>query len=141
MARAFTNFYDHVFEVLSNDAAVVALVPNSANIRPSEDRSEPEAGPVIHYRWEQAQWQAKQKRGLGRFVVVCADPDNKVDALEIMEAVRDAMSAKALSNVATPKVRVQRFDEAESLADSAAPSVTNRLEVTTEFEVRLIEAT
>lgn len=140
MAQAFANFYDHVFAVLSVDATIIGLVPNLENIRPSEDKSEPLAGPVIHYHWESSRWQRRQKRGTGRFSITAADHTGKVNSTELMEAIAAALTEKALT-AADSKVRVPLFAEAEAFIDSAPPSGTNRLETTSEFDVRLVEVT
>ncbi len=136
--RAFENFYDHVFEVLSGDAPVTTIVTQADNIRPMNDAEQPKPGPLIRYSWESAEWDRKRLRGSGVFVLTASHEDNLVKAMELLETVREALTEKALTAAVAAKVRVHLFKERAALTDGGI-GTTGRYEAASEFDVKLTE--
>jgi len=122
--------------VLNNISGITAVVP-AANIRPSEDPTQPAAGNTITYTWQAGRVDKKARRGEGSLTLVAASVDNKVSANSILELVRNALSAQSLSYVGSPVV-VHRFDE-ETFTDVGTTD-GNRWQAAATFEVRMIEA-
>ena len=122
--------------VLNGTAAITAVVP-AANIRPSEDPTQPAAGNTITYTWQAGRVDKRARRGEGVLALVAASVDNKVLANDILDLVRDALSARSLSYTGSPVV-VHRFDEV-TFTDVGTTD-GNRWQAATTFEVRMIEA-
>lgn len=135
--RPFLKFYDHVFDVLSNDAPLVALVP-VVNIRPSQDVADPAKGNTIHYSWSASRWDKKRLRGEGTFNVSVGSAKNKTEALDILELVRELMTEKTLTDATPALVKVPLFSEQTALTDDDTDE-TGRYEAATQFDVKLIE--
>lgn len=136
--RPFENFYDHAFAVLSGDAAVTAIVTDPDNIRPANDPVEPKAGPLLRYGWESAEWDRKALRGSGVLILTASHQDNRIKAMELLEAAREALTEKALTAAAPAKVRVHLFREREALTDGGI-GTSGRYESASEFDVKLTE--
>lgn len=129
--------YTAVKTVLDNDAAIIALLP-ADNIRPTDDASEPEPGNMIYYNWQGGAWDLKARRGRGTLAVSTGSVDDKVNADEILDLVRAALTARALTYPGSP-IRVHKFREVDSLNDSGTADSGRSLAATT-FDVRLVEA-
>ncbi len=135
--QVFTDFYRHVFKALSADPTISAAVA-AQNIRPSNDPIEPTTGPVIYYSWSSSQWIKRRKRGQGTFNITVASEKNKRVALQLMEQVREVLQPRTLRD-ADNKVIPSKFEENEALTDDAI-GLTERFEVSTSFDVKLIKA-
>lgn len=136
MSARMTKIYTAVKHVL--DAAIpVATVPH-VNIRPADDASEAQAGNMIYYGWAAGRWDSKSSRGSGTLNVSVAAVDDKVDAGAILDQVRDALTARALSYTGSP-IRVHLFRETDSLGD-AGTTDSGRSLAATSFDVKFVEA-
>jgi hypothetical protein len=134
---AMADIYTVVKHVLKNTAAITALVPTD-NIRPSEDRSAPGTGSMIYYNWQDGLWDVKARRGQGTFGISCGAVDTKVDANTILDLVREALTARALTYSGGP-LRVSLFKEIDSQIDSGTTDGGRSLAATT-FDVKFVEA-
>ncbi len=131
------DFYDAVFQVLKDDAEIAALVAEE-NIRPSEDPAESPTGNMIYYGWTGGRWDEKRRRGEGTFAVSVGAVDNKVKGGELLDLVRAALTAKALTEKATG-VTVALFAEEDAFTD-AGTTDSNRYQAAAVFKVRMMEA-
>ena len=132
-----TNFYDAVFQVLKDTVAITTLVPE-ANIRPSEDAVESPTGNMIYYGWTGGRWDEKRRRGEGTFAVSVGAVDNKVKGDELLDLVRAALTARALTEKATG-VKVALFAEDDAFTDSGTTD-SNRYQAAAVFKVKMVEA-
>ncbi len=130
-------FYDAVFQVLKDDAAIAALV-NEENIRPSEDPVEAPTGNMIYYGWTGGRCAERRRRGEGTFVVSVGDVDNKVKGGELLDLVRAALTARALTEKATG-IKVALFAEDDAFTD-AGTTDSNRYQAAAVFNVKMVEA-
>lgn len=132
-----TDLYDAVFQVLKDTAAITTLVP-AANIRPSEDAVASPTGNMIYYGWTGGRWDEKKRRGEGTFGITVAAVDNKVKGGEILNLIREALTARALTEKATD-IRVSLFSEDDAFTD-AGTTDSGRSEVAAAFRVLMVEA-
>jgi len=130
-------FYDAVFQVLKDDAEIAALV-DEENIRPSEDPVESPTGNMIYYGWTGGRWDEKRRRGEGTFAVSVGAVDNKVKGGELLDLVRAALTARALTEKATG-VKVALFAEDDAFTD-AGTTDSNRYQAAAVFKVKMVEA-
>lgn len=131
------DFYDAVFGVLKDTAAITALVPEE-NIRPSEDAVEQPVGNMIYYGWTGGRWDEKKGRGEGTFAISVGAVDNKVKGTELLDLVREALSARALTEKATG-FKVPLFAEDNAFTD-AGTTDGGRYQAAAVFRVKLVEA-
>ena len=129
--------YTAVKTVLDADGAITALVP-ADNIRPTDDASEPGPGSMIYYNWQDGAWDLKARRGRGTLAISAGSVDDKIDADTILDLVRAALTARALSYTGSP-IRVHLFKEVVSLNDSGTADSGRSLAATT-FDVKFVEA-
>jgi hypothetical protein len=132
-----TDFYDAVFQVLRDDAAVSALVPE-ANIRPSEDPVASPSGNMVFYGWTGGRWDKKRHRGEGTLALTVAVADNKVEAGALLDLVRIALTPKELSSKVT-SIRIALFSENDAVTDGATTDA-GRYQAATSFAVKMVEA-
>jgi len=137
MSSKIAKLYTAVKKVLTEASALTSLV-TANNIRPAEDPSEPESGPVVYYGLTGTKWDAKRGRGEGVLTLNVSSAGNNVDAGEIMDVIRDVLTAKALSYDGSP-VTVHMLKESESYAD-AGTTVSDRWLAATSFDWKLVEA-
>ena len=126
-----------VFNVLKNDAGIIAQVPGE-NIRPLEDPIEPDAGNVIFYGWAGGRWQRKQRRGEGAFSVSVGAVKNHAEAAAILDLVRELLTPVALSYSGSP-VRVALFAEEDATSDTGT-TASGRYLSAASFSVKFVEA-
>jgi len=131
------DFYDAVFKVLKNTAAITAYVPE-LNIRPSEDAVESPVGNMIYYGWTGGRWDEKRRRGEGTFAVSVGAVDNKVKGGELLDLVRAALTARALTEKATG-IKVALFAEDDAFTD-AGTTDGGRYQAAAVFRVKMVEA-
>ena len=131
------DFYDAVFKVLKGTAAIAVLVPE-ANIRPSEDPLEQPSGNMIFYGWTGGRWDEKKRRGEGTFAVSVGAVDNKVKGGELLDLVRAALTARALTEEATG-LKVSLFAEDDAFTD-AGTTDGGRYQAAAVFRVKMVEA-
>ncbi len=131
------DFYDAVFQVLKDSAPIIALVPEE-NIRPSEDAAEPPLGNMIFYGWTGGRWDEKRRRGEGTFAVSVGAVDNKVKGGELLDLVRAALTARALTEKATG-MKVALCAEDDAFTD-AGTTDSNRYQAAAVFRVKMVEA-
>ena len=131
------DFYDAVFGVLKDTAAITAVVPE-ANIRPSEDPANEPPGNVIFYGWAGGRWDEKKRRGEGTFAITVGAVDNKVKGGELLDLVRAALTARALTEKATG-LRVSLFAEDDAFTD-AGTTDGDRYQAAAVFRVKMVEA-
>lgn len=132
------DFYDAVFQVLKADGSISAVVPE-VNIRPSEDVTEPLAGNMIYYGWTGGRWDEKRGRGEGTFTVSVGAVDNKVKGVELLDMVRNALTARALTEKATG-FKVALFVEDDAFTD-AGTTDQGRYQAVAAFRVKMVETT
>ena len=137
MSSVMSKIYEAVRTVLKNDAGITAKVPVD-NIRPTDDESEPAPGNMIYYDYSSGKWDVKRRRGQGVFSVSCGSVDEKVHANEILDLVRDALTARALTYSGSP-IRMHLFKEDDSLSDSGTAD-SGRAQAATTFAVKFVEA-
>lgn len=130
-------FYTAVFQVLKEDTAISALV-SEENIRPSLDPVESPTGNMIYYGWTGGRWDEKKRRGEGTFAVSVGAVDNKVKGGELLDLVRAALTARALTEKATG-LRVDLFAEDDAFTD-AGTTDSNRYQAAAIFRVKMVEA-
>ena len=136
MSLGMASIYDAIKHVL--DAEIpTATVPKN-NIRPSNDLSDPEAGNMIFYNYISGAEDRKKRRATGILTFSCASVEKDIDANAILELVRDALTARALSYSGSP-LRVHLFKENDSLAD-AETTASGRELAATSFTVKMVEA-
>ena len=136
MSAVMAKIYTAVKHVL-DDQIPTATVPTN-NIRPTRDESEPEAGNMIYYNWTAGSWDVKRRRGIGVLTLSCGSVDANKDANEILDLVRDALTARALSYSGSP-LRVHLFKEDNALID-AETTASGRSLAATSFNVKMVEA-
>lgn len=136
MSAVMGKVYTAVKHVL-DDQIASGTVPHD-NIRPTQDESEPGTGNMIYYNWSSGSWDVKRRRGTGILSVSVGSVEEGVDANEILDLVRDALTARALSYSGSP-LRVHLFKEADSLAD-ADTTDSGRSLAATSFNVKMVEA-
>lgn len=137
MESPFVDFYDHISKLLKADAEVIAIVTEADNIRPSNDLIEPKAGPIVHYSWTSSSWNRRSQRGQGTLNLTCVHPQNKTEALALLELVRKKLKERTLTDADT-KVIVHKFVENPALNDEGI-SAQFEFEASTTFDVRLTE--
>lgn len=131
------DLYEAVYKVLKGTGAITAFVP-AANIRPSEDVEDPPTGNMIYYGWSGGRWDRKKRRGEGSFEITVAVVDNKIEATEVMDLVRAALTPKALT-AELSGVKVSLFSEEDAFTD-AGTTASNRFQAATVFSVKMVEA-
>ena len=136
MSAGMAKIYTAVKKVL-DDALAPGTVP-ADNIRPTQDESEPGVGNMVYYNWASGSWNVKRRSGIGVLSVSVGSVEEGVDANEILDSVRDALTARALSYSGSP-LRVHLFKEADSLAD-ADTTGSGRSLAATSFNVKMVEA-
>lgn len=133
-----SSFYDAIFQVLKGIAPIVALVPEE-NIRVSEDPVEAPTGNMIYYNWTGGRWDEKRGRGEGTLALTVAAVDNKVSGGEIIDLVRAALTAKALTEKATG-MKVALFAEDDAFTDIGTTDSV-RYQAAAVFRVKMQETT
>ena len=136
MSSAMAKIYTAVNKVLT-DALAPATVP-AVNIRPTQDESEPDVGNMVYYNWVSGSWDVKRRRGTGLLSLSVGSVEEGVDANEILDLARDALTARALSYSGSPLI-VHLFKETDSLAD-AETTDSGRSLAATSFDVKMVEA-
>ena len=131
------DFYEAVFQVLKNTGEITALVPE-ANIRPSEDAAQSPTGNMIYYGWTGGRWDEKRRRGEGTFAVSVGTVDNKVKGGELLDLVRTALTAKALTAKASG-IKIALFAEDDAFSD-AGTTDEGRYRAAAVFRVKMMEA-
>ena len=136
MSAVMSKIYTAVKTVL--DGALSPTPVPADNIRPTQDESEPGAGNMVYYNWVGGRWDVKRRRGTGVLQLSVGSVEEGVDANEILDQVRDALTARALSYSGSP-LRVHLFKETDSQAD-AETTASGRSLAATSFDVKMVEA-
>jgi len=132
-----TKIYTAVKTVLTGYTPLTAKVPVN-NIRPSEDPSEPAVGNMLYYSISGFQWDTKRLRGQGVLNVSVAATGNNIRAGEIMDIVRDVLTARVLSYDGGP-LTFHLCKEQESYTD-AGTTDSDRWLAATSFDLKVTEA-
>ena len=129
----FKDFYESAFRVLSNDAAILAVVPVE-NIRPSNDPTRQVEGGLIVYGWSTSAEDRKARRATGTLNITCAATANKISAQDIIQAFRDAFTPRLVTDA---KVTIHLAKEQQSTADEATDA-TGRFAVAAAYQIKMI---
>lgn len=138
MGNVFRDFYEHVFALLDSAPELDSYSIPSDNIHPSNDVAPAGAGVVVNYGWRQGSKDRRAQRAVGTFELRVSSPDNKLSALDVLEVIVGVMTAKRLT-AAADKVVVHKITE-NTVLDDEELTDTNRLQATTDLDVRLIAA-
>ena len=135
MSLNMASIYEAVKHVL--DATIPTSRVPTNNIRPAQDVSEPEVGGMIYYNWASGGEDIKRRRATGVLSLSVGSVINGIDANQILDLVRDALTARALTYSGSP-IRVSLFKETDSLADAETTDSGRSIAATT-FTVKMVE--
>ena len=134
------DIYERIFQIIKNDSVIVPSLVPEENIFPEDDPREPIEGAQIVYSWASAKWNRLRKRGSGTFSLKVLGVQNKMEAHDIIELLRDLLVPRNLSGTVASGARnitVHLFKENE-VANDGTQDAAGRFQVETTFEVRII---
>ncbi len=138
MSSPITKLYTALTTVFTGAITLSPSPVPANNLRPGEDPSEPEPGNMIFYNLSGTKWDSKSKRGTGILSVSVAAVGNNITAGEIMDIIREVLTARALTNAAAG-VTVHMIKESEDYTD-VGTTASDRWLAATSFDWKLIEA-